>query len=141
MRSTLPYELFDSTCDPVELGGMIFNSLSWADDMVIISKSKAGLQKCLDQLQKYCERWQLTVNISKTKVMVLSAGTSQIKDVLFDGELLECVPSYKYLGLVFSSNGNLGKMEDMINKARKALFVIRQAIKLSLSSYMGTSIQ
>ncbi len=39
------HEIFDSTCDPVELGGMIFNYLSWADDMVIISKSKAGLHK------------------------------------------------------------------------------------------------
>ncbi len=26
------------------------------------------------------------------------------------GEVLECVPSYKYLGLIFSTNGNLEKM-------------------------------
>ncbi len=64
--------------------------------------------------------------------MVLSAGIVQTKDVLFDGEVLECVPSYKYLGLIFSSNGNLKKMgEDWIYKASKASFVIRQAISSS----------
>ncbi len=97
----------------------------------MISKSKTGLRKCLDQLLN-CERWQSTVNISKTKVMVLSAGTAQTKDVLFNGELLQCVPSYKYQGLIFSCNGNLGKMEeDKINKARKASYLIRQAISSS----------
>ncbi len=62
--------------------------------------------------------------------MVLSAGIVQTKDVLFDGEVLECVPSYKYLGLIFSSNGNLKKIEEYwIIKARKASFGIRQAIR------------
>ncbi len=41
--------------------------------------------------------------------MVLSAGIVQTKDVLFDDEVLEYAPSYKYLGLIFSSNGNLKK--------------------------------
>ncbi len=82
---------------------------------------------------------------------MLSAGKIvQTKDVLFDGEVLECVPLYKYLGLIFSSNGNVKKMEeDRIIKARKTKtsFVIRQAIssshistRLSLSLLYGCPI-
>ena len=43
------HDIFDnSTCDPVKLGNMSFNSLSWADDLVLISSSKNGLQTCLN---------------------------------------------------------------------------------------------
>jgi len=111
---------------------MIFNSLSWADDLVIISQSKIGLQNCLDKLKEYCKKWQLNVNIDKTKIMILSPGNAHTKDIVYDGTSLECVSTYKYLGLIFSSNGNIGKMEDdRIDKARKASFAIRQAISTS----------
>ena len=33
------------------------NSLLYADDLAIISKSKSGLQNCLNQLHEWCEKW------------------------------------------------------------------------------------
>ena len=126
------HDIFSTGCDPVELDGILFNSLSWADDLVIMSTSKTGLQKCLNNLSEYCEKWQLSVNIQKTKVMVLSGGNAQARDIKFEDIELECVSSYKYLGLIFSRNGNITKMEeDRIEKAQKASFVIRQAISTS----------
>ncbi len=53
-----------------------------------------------------------------TKVMVVSAGHSRKDDIKSDNHTLECVSSYKYLGLIFSRNGSFTKMEeDRINKA------------------------
>ena len=46
----------------------MFNSLSFADDLVIISESAEGLQNSLNKLQNYCEKWGLTVNIDKNNV-------------------------------------------------------------------------
>ena len=40
---------------PVLLADIDTNSLSWADDLVVISKSK-GLQNALDCLNKYCQK-------------------------------------------------------------------------------------
>ena len=48
-----------------KLGG-----LSLADDLLIISESKEGLQKSIDKLGTYCENWQLSLNAKKTKTMV-----------------------------------------------------------------------
>ncbi len=107
----------------MELDSIFLNSISWADDLVLLSTSKKGLQKYLERLSDYCEKWQLSVNVLKTKVMVLSAGHSRIDDIKFDNNTLECVSSYKYVGPIFSRNGKFTKMEeDRINKARKASF-------------------
>ena len=80
----------------VELDGFFFNSPSWADDLVLVSTSKTGLQKCLDRLGEYCTKWQLSVNTEKTKIMVISSGSSICSDLKYKGNLLEPVTTYKY---------------------------------------------
>ena len=51
--------------------------LLYADDMVLLATSAAGLQRQLDLLQQYCRQWGLTVNIDKTKLMLLSGRRTQ----------------------------------------------------------------
>ena len=45
-----------------------FNALAYADDIVLLSKSKEGLQKAIDQMYDFCEKWKLKVNSDNTKV-------------------------------------------------------------------------
>ncbi len=126
------HDIFTEDCHPVKLGDIIFNTVSWADDLVTISTSRCGLQNCLNKLQEYCDKWQLEIKISKTKVMVLSIGCSQLKDIHINGETLECVSNYTYLGLMGSRNGNVSKMEEnWIKQARNAMFAIKHAISSS----------
>ena len=61
------HNIFDETCDPTCLGTLKINSLSWADDLVIVSKSALGLQNCLNKLYLYCLKWGLNLNTQKTK--------------------------------------------------------------------------
>ncbi len=64
--------------------------------------------------------------------MVQSAGNAYVNDIQFNNDFLECVSTYKYLGLVWSRNGNLTRMEqDRVEKAWKASFAIRKAISTS----------
>ncbi len=89
------HEMFDNNCDLMDLDGIWLNSLSWAEDLVFISTSKNGLRKCLNNLSEYCNKWDLTINIHKTKVMVLSTGNAYVKcllnDIQFNNDFLECV--------------------------------------------------
>ncbi len=112
------HDIFNNECDPVELDGISLNLTSWADDLVLLSTSKKGLQNCLERLSDYSEKWQLSVNVLSAKVMVLSAGHSRIDDMKFDNNTLECVSSYKYLELIFSRTGKFTKMEG--NRTNKA---------------------
>ena len=48
--------------------------LLYADDIVIFGNSAEQLQDSLNLLSNYCQRWKLTVNINKTKVLVFRKG-------------------------------------------------------------------
>ncbi len=69
------HDILDDHCDPVNLN-MCVNSLSWADDLVLISRSKPGLQNALDKLDRYCTKCQLNVN-TKKKCISLSKGNTK----------------------------------------------------------------
>ena len=43
-----------------------FNTLMYADDLIIMSTTQEGLQKSLDGLSKYCKLWKLNINHKKT---------------------------------------------------------------------------
>ena len=44
--------------------------LLFADDLVLLSPTKEGLQQHLDLLHSSSQTWALTVNLSKTKIMI-----------------------------------------------------------------------
>ena len=62
-------ELMQNDIDGIDIGMLKLYLLLYADDIVIFSMSSEGLQKGLDVLCDYCQRWKLTVNTDKTKVM------------------------------------------------------------------------
>ena len=95
-------------CDPVVLGDMSLNSLSWADDLMLISTTTEGLQECLNKLYTYCLKWGLEVNVEKTKTMVLYQKKCNLAMPLaFGNSLLENVESYEYLGFKLKYNNDV----------------------------------
>ena len=76
--------------------------LMFADDTVIFSESVEGLQLSLNNLESYCNKWDLTVNIDKTKIVVFKKGGSLSRQEkwTYAGETVEIVNSINYLGIV-----------------------------------------
>ena len=117
-------------CEPISIGSIVMNSLSWADDLVIMSRSKSGLQTCLNNLQMYCDKWGLELNTDKTKTMVFSKRGSHLVDLSFRGIPLECVKNYNYLGFNLSNNGKMSHViRDRINKSSRVANMVLQAIR------------
>ena len=44
----------------------------WADDPILLALDAKSLQSLQDRLHDYAEKWELSVIISKTKVMVFN---------------------------------------------------------------------
>ena len=44
----------------------------YADDMLLLNSSEQGLKRSLQILDDYCDKWQLVVNIKKTKIMIFN---------------------------------------------------------------------
>jgi hypothetical protein len=74
------------------------------------------------------DNWQLTLNVKKTKTMVVQQNTSQVSPFIdFKGDVIKNVTEYTFLGCLFKSNGNLRhSLEELAKKARKVLFSLRE---------------
>ena len=74
----LPFVFENTLSKPIILpNGTKLNSLSYADDIKILSRSKIGLQNCLDTLSSFCNSWMLDINSKKTKVTIFQYITSE----------------------------------------------------------------
>jgi hypothetical protein len=133
--SDLP-NIFDLSCDPVNINNLPISCLMYADDMIILSESSTGLQNALDKLHNYCSKWKLVVNIDKSNIMIFNKGGFNINKYKFNyGNVnLKITNEYCYLGIVFVPSGSFSKaMLRLQEKATKAYFKIRH--NLSSSSY------
>ena len=105
-------------------------SIFWADDILILSETKEGLQQKLHKLNEYCKENKLSLNTEKTKCIVFSKS-GRIKDHKFtyDGIRLETVNRYKYLGFLVSSSGCLKwGLEDLRIRALKGLMSLKNTL-------------
>jgi hypothetical protein len=116
-------DVLDEGCDPTSLDGKTIPCLQYADDLVLVSQSKEGLQRCLDNIHSYCQKWMLKVNTGKSKVMIMSKHQSKIKDTWYmGGRELESVENYKYLGVNISRSGSFTICKkELTEKARKSM--------------------
>ena len=109
--------------------GTRLNSLLYVDDLIILSRSKLGLQNCLNVLSSYCKSWMLTINPKKTKIMIFQRCTRKCEhtgNLRIGNEVIDVVQNYTYLGtrITFSGNFTLS-LEHLRQKALHALFSLR----------------
>ena len=78
----------------------------YADDAVIFAKSAESLQNMINAIQNYSNTWHLTINSSKTKIMVFENGKHSHLRIYLNGVELEVVNSFRYLGVELFINGN-----------------------------------
>ena len=53
----------------IKLGNLHVPVLLYADDVAIISPNENDMQTMLNYLNKWCEKWFMTINMSKTKII------------------------------------------------------------------------
>jgi len=112
----------------------------YADDVILLSKTAAGLQSKIDILNHYCEDWCLNVNTSKTKILVFNkAGRHYRFNFKFNNVPLESVNEYKYLGIHFCASGSFSyAQEQLYKKGLKAYFKLTKDF-LSMHPSVKTS--
>ena len=117
----------------VTLNNTAIPSLLYADDLLLLSTSPISMQRSLDKLQTYCNRWKLTVNVDKTKIVVFRTKNTRVTEVfVLAGKRIDMVDTFTYLGVTFSHTGNFNNaIKDMATKAMKASFKISTTLKSS----------
>ncbi len=96
------------------------SDLAYADDIVILSSSYSEVQGLLEAVNRHAAVG-MHINASKTKVMSALIPGEQRQAVLLDGEPLEDIDKFKYLGSMFVANGQgTEEIRSRINLARSA---------------------
>ena len=86
--------------------GQIINNIRYADDTVLLADNEQELQNLIEQINNRSKMFGLDINIEKTKTMVISKTKEEKSlNIRIDGENLEQVSSFVYLGHIITDDG------------------------------------
>ncbi|TWW60624.1 R2 Retrovirus-related Pol polyprotein from type I retrotransposable element [Takifugu flavidus] len=95
----------------VRLGDLRIGSLLFADDVVLLASSARDLQLSLDRFAAACEAAGMRISTSKSEAMVLDR--KKVECLLrVKEEILPQVEEFKYLGVLFTSEGRMEREID-----------------------------
>ena len=83
----------------------------------------------MDRLNAIAKKYSMRINIKKTKTMVVSKKDGRTVSIMIDGQKVEQVKTFKYLGSVIAEDGRcmedikqrIGCAKDAFNKRKKLL--------------------
>ena len=82
----------------------------YAIDTIIMAESDQELQLALSELNDYCKIWSLKINVTKTKIVIVSRGkVKKYHKFTIGNEEVQVCDDYVYLGVTFNFNGSFRK--------------------------------
>ena len=109
----------------------LVNHILYADDLVILSDSPEKLQRAINRLSLYCTKNKITVNVEKTKCMIFYKGYHTPVSFHYQGQKLEVVNSFTYLGIVFTTRLSSTKHVDhIISKCQAKIGLLHSQLPL-----------
>ena len=107
------------------------NQLLFADDTVFVADSEEKLQRLVTEFGRVCERRKLRINVGKSKVMKCSRDMDGARmNVDLNGEVLEQVNEFKYLGSVVAANGGVeADVSHRISEGSKVLGAMKGVMR------------
>lgn len=96
------------------LGETMINAMAFADDLTLVASTRGGLQELLNQSEAYFKARGLSFNPEKSSTLSLVPSKRQKKTKVeqqpfqiagSDIPTLDCVASWKYLGVLFNTRG------------------------------------
>jgi len=115
-----------------ELGEILkLGILLYADDTMILADSQNELQKGLDALGKYCDKWKLKVNSSKTALVTINpshqyAIDAYLSDPDSDKRIIAS-EEVKLVGFVFSGRPSVhAQVNSLVERCSRRLWLLRK---------------
>ena len=80
--------------------------LCYADDVALVDDSVDGLQAMMNSVACWAKKVGLSVNVAKMKWMAVDNSSSGNGQLMMNGEQMEPVEEFCYLGSILTNNGN-----------------------------------
>ena len=92
--------------DGITIGGRRETKLRFADDKTLLGTSKEELLGLPRKVKEASMSQNLLINTQKTKIMVVDKGRERKEDFVLDGEKIEEVDIFVYLGYLINTKGS-----------------------------------
>jgi hypothetical protein len=89
----------------VKVGGLLIKTIRFADDKAVTASSQRGLQLLMDNINRVTQEYGMKINVKKTKVMCIARKIGAKMHIMIDGQKVEQVSHFKYLGSLISEDG------------------------------------
>ena len=112
------------------IGEVYCGAPAYADDLALVASSPEELQKMLDIVYRYSNKWRYRLNASKSKVMIFGSAKPKSLNVhlSLNGDPLEIVEEYTHLGVLrFSGRSTINRTSRQISTARSSFFALNRA--------------
>src|SRR5580693_5892141 len=99
-------EAMEDIDEGVKVGGKLVKDVKFADDQGMVASSEQGLQRLMDALATTAKKYDMKINIKKTKTMLVSkSNIGGTVSIVIDGLLVEQVNKFQYLGSMMTEDG------------------------------------
>ena len=85
----------------IVVGGQIISEVRFAADQGMVASTEKGLQSLMNKLNDTAKKFNMKINVQKTKTMVMCKDGGGVVNITIDGQRVEQVESFKYLGAIF----------------------------------------
>lgn len=134
----LPSVLDKMYCNQPKLMDRKISCLLYADDLILLSYSSEGLQKLISATEAFCNKWQLTINVNKTKILIAHKRYSKMMNFKLYNKTIDVVEKFCYLGLELNSKGTF---KDAIDRLYNKAFRAYMSLKENFSFNNGTPVK
>ena len=132
-------EAMEDVEEGVRVGGELLKDVKFADDQGMVAQTEKGLQTIMDALSKTGKEYDMKINVKKTKVMRVCRNGSKREgsnsiNILIEGQLVEQVNQFRYLGSLISDDGTCtAEIKSRIAMAKNAFNKRRELFSKRLS--------
>ncbi|XP_065170188.1 uncharacterized protein [Atheta coriaria] len=115
-------------CKGYQMGGKELKVVCYADDAVLISDSEDNLQRMIHQFNIASKALNMEIATEKTKCMVIAPHPIRCK-LEVDGQIVQQVSEFRYLGINISSSGGVEKeVAEQVEKGLRIAGCLRNTI-------------
>lgn len=122
-------EAMDGIEEGVRVGGEWMKDVRFADDQAMIASTEVGLQRMMKEMVSTAEGYNMKLNVKKTKTMLVAKKNGGKLNIVIDGQLVEQVSRFKYLGAMITEDGRselevkvrIGMAKTAFNQRRELL--------------------
>uniref|UniRef100_A0A8D8UAM4 Craniofacial development protein 2 n=1 Tax=Cacopsylla melanoneura TaxID=428564 RepID=A0A8D8UAM4_9HEMI len=92
----------------IVVGNENLKNIKYADDQAVLAESIVDLQRMVENIKEAGKKYGMKINAGKTKVMKIGREEERM-NVVLEGQTLEQVEHFRYLGGMIYSNGSCTK--------------------------------